>query len=178
VFNYKKDFDRNGIIYSFGTSFNTAQFTNPASKDNCRIRATRSSNDEGHAMDILDPRKATLSCTKDEEHSWWQVDFGEEHALFVTHYTLRHGRDNGLSILRNWNLEGSHDGKKWEILRKHENDRGMKGSYPFYTGTWTVEKRVQAMRYFRIHQTGKNSSGRYALYLSGFEIYGVLLDMC
>ncbi|KAK3752395.1 hypothetical protein QZH41_008595 [Actinostola sp. cb2023] len=177
VFNYKKDFDRNGIIYTMGTNFNTTQFVNPASNDNGRILVSRSSCHHGHPIDILDPRKGTLSCTCDIEDSWWSVDIGEEYALFVTHYTIRHGRDNGLSIIRNWNLEGSRDGRNWKVLRKHENDRGLKGVYPFYTGTWTVEGNIQAMRYFRIHQTGKNSSGRYALYLSGFEIYGVLLNM-
>jgi len=160
-----------------GTNFNTTQFVNPASNDNGRILVSRSSCHHGHPIDILDPRKGTLSCTCDIEDSWWSVDIGEEYALFVTHYTIRHGRDNGLSIIRNWNLEGSRDGRNWKVLRKHENDRGLKGVYPFYTGTWTVEGNIQAMRYFRIHQTGKNSSGRYALYLSGFEIYGVLLNM-
>jgi len=185
IFIYTSDFDKKGVIYSFGTGFNSSNnFVNPASEDNCRIRVARSSDDKGHAMDMLDVDKSKMNqlihcCTKDIPHSWWQVDFGEEHALFVTHYTLRHGSDKKMSMIRNWNLEGSHDGTEWKILRKHEKDRSMgtRTSSPF-TCTWTVEKRVQAMRYFRIHQTGKNSAGNNALFLSGFELYGVLIDTC
>jgi hypothetical protein len=98
--------------------------------------------------------------------------------LFANHYTLRHGSDNGLSVIRNWNLEGSRNGTNWKILSKHvKDDRGFKGVFPYYTCSWVVEGQIEAMRYFRIHQTGKNSSGRYALCLSGFEVYGILLFM-
>lgn len=177
VFNFKKEFDRNGVIYTLGTNFNTTPFTNPASNNNCSIIVTRSSQGHGHPLDLLDLRKGTLSCTKDEESSWWRIDLGEDYTLFVTHYSLRHGRDNGLSVIRNWNLEGSRDGRNWKILRRHENDRTLKDPFPYFTGTWAVEGKIEAMRFFRIRQTGKNSSGRYALCLSGFEIYGVLLFM-
>lgn len=138
---------------------------------------TRSSHDQGHAIDLLEIRKGSLSCTKDEERSWWCVDLGRDYALFLTHYTLRHGRDNGLSVIRHWRLEGSLDGRSWRTLKNHENDRGLKGSYPFYTGTWSIDGQIAAMRYFRIFQTGKNSSGRHGLYLSGLELYGVLLEL-
>ncbi|EDO42181.1 predicted protein, partial [Nematostella vectensis] len=86
--------------------------------------------------------------------SWWCVDLGEHYTFFPTVYTLRHGRDNGLSIIRNWKLEGSRDGHRWTVLKVHENDRGMKGAYPFYTGTWSIDGQVSAMRYFRVFQTG------------------------
>ena len=46
---------------------------------------------------------------------------------------------------------------------------------PFYTGTWSVGGEVGAFRYFQIFQTGRNSSHKYGIYLSGIELFGMLL---
>jgi len=180
VLNYRKDFDRHGVIYALGTNFGTTSWVNPASNSasSTRIIATRSSDEQGVANDLLDNRRGgTLSGTKDEDRSWWCVDLSERYALFLTHYTLRHGRDNGMSIIRNWRLEGSLDGRTWKVLKKHENDRGLKEPFPYYTATWSVDGDLGAFRYFRIFQTGKNSSGRFSIFLSGIELYGVLIEL-
>ena len=179
VHNYRKDFDRNGVIYALGTNFGHSPWVNPGDlgMSPIKVTVTRSSQDQGKAVDLLENRKGTLSCTKDEEGSWWCLDLGPRFTLFPTRYTVRHGRDNGLSVMRNWRLEGSLDNRKWWTLKCHDNDRGFKGTYPFYTGTWAIDGEIRASRYIRIYQTGKNSSGRYSLYLSGLELYGVLLDM-
>lgn len=180
VLNYRKDFDRHGVIYALGTNFGTTPWVNPGSNSASptRIIATRSSDEQGVANDLLDNRRGgTLSGTKDEDKSWWCVDLSEKYALFLTHYTLRHGRDNGMSIIRNWRLEGSLDGRSWKVLKKHENDRGLKEPFPYYTATWSVDGDLGAFRYFRIFQTGKNSSGRFSIFLSGIELYGVLIEL-
>ena len=144
-----------------------------------RIIATRSSDHDEHsdAIDLLENRRGSLSGTKDEDKSWWCVDLTEKYALYLTHYSLRHGRDNGMSIIRNWRLEGSLDGHIWKTLKKHDNDRGLKGPFPYYTATWPVDGELGAFRYFRIFQTGKNSSGRFSIFLSGIELYGILIDV-
>ena len=142
-----------------------------------RIIATRSSNEQGDANDLLENRRGSLSGTRDEDKSWWCVDLTEKYALYLTHYSLRHGRDNGMSIIRNWRLEGSLDGRIWKTLKKHDNDRGLKGPFPYYTATWPVDGELGAFRYFKIFQTGKNSSGRFSIFLSGIELYGILIDV-
>lgn len=179
VLNYRKDFDRHGVLYALGTNFSTTSWVNPGSTSASptRIIATRSSDDQGDAADLLENRRGSLSGTKDEDRSWWCVDLTDKYALFLTHYTLRHGRDNGMSIIRNWRLEGSLDGRTWKTLKKHENDRGLKDPFPYYTATWSVDGELGACRYFRIFQTGKNSSGRFSIFLSGIELYGVLIEM-
>ena len=152
VLNYRKDFDRHGVIYALGTNFGTTPWVNPGSSNASptRIIATRSSDEQGVANDLLDNRRSgTLSGTKDEDKAWWCVDLSEKYALFLTHYTLRHGRDNGMSIIRNWRLEGSLDGRIWKVLKKHENDRGLKEPFPYYTATWSVDGDLGAFRYFR-----------------------------
>ena len=181
VLNYRKDFDRHGVLYALGTNFGTTPWVNPGgtSASPTRIIATRSSDHDEHsdAIDLLENRRGSLSGTKDEDKSWWCVDLTEKYALYLTHYSLRHGRDNGMSIIRNWRLEGSLDGHIWKTLKKHDNDRGLKDPFPYYTATWPVDGELGAFRYFRIFQTGKNSSGRFSIFLSGIELYGILIDV-
>ena len=178
VLNYNKDFDKQGVIYALATNFGNKTCVNPGSNNASptQIIATRSSDDQGEAEDVLENRRGTLSGTKDQNNSWWCIDLTEKYVLYLTHYTLRHGRDNGLSIIRNWRLQGSLDGRSWKTLKKHDNDRGLKDPYPYYTCTWSVDGELGAFRYFRIFQTGKNSSGRFGIFLSGIELYGVLIE--
>ena len=170
---YSKDFDTNGVINALETIFRGSNSTQT------RIIATRSSDEEGKATDILENRvdREIVSGTKDEEQSWWCVDLTENYALYLTHYTLRHGPKKNISYLLNWRLEGSLDGQSWETLRRHDNDRGLTGNHPYRRCTWAIDGNGNAFRYFRILQTGKNSSGRFGIFLSGIELYGVLIEI-
>ena len=170
---YSKDFDINGVVYALETNFRGPNSTQT------RIIATRSSDEGGKAIDILENRvdREIVSGTKDEEQSWWCVDLTENYALYLTHYTLRHGAKTNISYLLNWRLEGSLDGQSWQTLRRHDNDRGLTGNHPYRRCTWAINGNVNAFRYFRILQTGKNSSGRFGIFLSGIELYGVLIEI-
>ena len=92
---------------------------------------------------------------------------------------MRQGKRDGESALTDWQLEGSHDGEKWEKIKTiyNEEDPQFAAPPPFYTGTWSVEKGIAAFRFFRILQAGGNSSGKYGIYLSGIELFGVLLAL-
>ncbi|KAK2562056.1 E3 ubiquitin-protein ligase hecd-1 [Acropora cervicornis] len=170
---YSKDFYINGVVYALTTNFRGPNSTQT------RIIATRSSDEEGKATDILENRvdREIVSGTKAEEQSWWCVDLTENYALYLTHYTLRHGSKTNTSYLLNWRLEGSLDGQSWQTLRRHDNDRGLTGNHPYRRCTWAIDGNVNAFRYFRILQTGKNSSGRFGIFLSGIELYGVLIEI-
>ena len=100
-----------------------------------------------------------------------------------THYTLQHGGHYKGDSLRHWDLQGSIDGKKWFLIRRHNNDCSLNS--PFALHSWSIElsKREEAedeqnfrFRFFRILQTGHNSSNHNFLMLSGFEIYGDLFE--
>ena len=84
------------------------------------------------------------------------------------------------SLLTQWQLEGSNDGKQWENIETihDKNDPQFVAPPLFCTGKWSVKGEIGPFRYFRIFQTGVNSSGKYGIYLSGIEFYGVLLNMC
>ena len=142
-----------------------------------KLLALRSSEGPGKASDIFDHQKGTISGTEEKEGSWWSIDLGPSFRLAITHYSLRQGQRDGASALTRWQLEGSND----EINRKeletihNKNDVQFTAPPPFYTGTWSVGGEVGAFRYFRIFQTGRNSSHKYGIYLSGIELFGMLL---
>ncbi|KAJ7363117.1 hypothetical protein OS493_011391 [Desmophyllum pertusum] len=142
-----------------------------------------SSDGPGKASDIFNYRNGTTSGTQETKGSWWCIDLGKNYLLGITHYALRHGRSDGESILRQWQLQGSTDAKSWtkletSIKRDNPNDPPpFRDPHPFVTGTWPVEDKAGVFRFFRILQTGRNSSGRYGIFLSGVELYGILLDV-
>ena len=144
-----------------------------------KLRASRSSDGPGEASDILNHKKGAISGTAERENSWWSIDLGINHRLIITHYSLRQGKRHGESALTDWQLEGSHDGKNWKELKSIYYGKDSQFFAPplFYTGTWSVGGEIPAFRFFRIFQTGRNSSGKYGLYLSGIELYGVLLNI-
>ena len=162
----KKDFQSVGVICTLGSA---------------KVVATRSSEGPGNASDVLFRRGGKTCGTAEIEESWWCVDIGKNYLLFPTHYSLRHGKKEGDSILRGWKLQGSIDEKDWKDIktcqRKSDlNDQpNFTAPIPYVTGTWPVEGEGGAFRYLRILQTGRNSSGKYRIYLSRIEFYGVLV---
>lgn len=176
VLHYKgKDFEREayGVIYALGSTFGTRFWANPDSTK--RIKASRSTGEKGMEKHVLEYDYKGESATKNKENSWWCVDLTEKYSLYLTHYSLRHGRKDGKYLLCNWRLEGSFDEKNWKTLREHKNDQTLKRSQ--FQNSWEVNGKLGAFRYFRIYQTGPNSSGSFHLYLSGIELYGVLIEM-
>lgn len=178
VFNYTKDFDRCGVIYAMGTNFGAnRRWVNPSrSGVSTRVSVSRSSDEVGSATDLLERchKQGKISGTKNVKESWWCVALSEKYSLYLTHYTLRHGQDDKDLFLRNWELEGSFDGSTWKVLKKHCNDKKLHGPSTF-TATWPIVGEVGAYRFFRVVQKGKNSSNEYGIYLSGIELYGVLM---
>ena len=165
--NYTNDFDRNGVVYALVRNLGRPNSTQTS------IIATRSSDEEGKATDILEHQvdREIVSGTKAKEQSWCCVDPTQNYALYLTHYTLRHGLKTSFSYLLSWRLEGSLDGQSSETLRRHDSDRWLNGNDPYCTYTWPIGGNFHAFRYFRIFQTGKNSSGRFGIFLSGIEQY-------
>ena len=173
---YRNDFDKNGVVYALK---NKLDRTNPSRTS---IIATRSSDERGTAKLILENELegGVVNTTMAEPFSWWCVDLTENYVLYLTHYTLRHGQQHRSSFLSNWQLEGSVDECEWTTLKNHENDRGLADCETdsiYCTCTWAVDEHCNAFRYFRILQTGKNSSGRLGICLSGIELYGVLVEI-
>ena len=133
----------------------------------------------GGVNDIFNHREGTISGTAAKKNSWWYIDLGSCYQLVITNCSLRDGKRNGESTLRNWQLEGSNDGETWKkfesVSKMKDPHRECKDNSVFRTGLWSFRGKVKPFRFFRIFQTGFNSSGNYGIYLSGIELYGILL---
>ena len=141
--------------------------------------AVRSSDGAGSVNAILNHKRGTICGTAEKKNSWWSINLGSCYRLLLTNCSLRDGKRNGESALINWRLEGSNDGENWE---KFETGHKMKDPKSmcqdkslFRTGLWSFSGNIEPFRFFRIFQTGVNSSRRYGIYLSGVELYGILL---
>ena len=106
------------------------------------------------------------------------VDLGASHRLVADHYALR---NSSYTALRSWIMEGSDDGRTWQPLREHANDRSLDGSLAgqMAVAAWALDGAAvggRSFRHFRVRQTGKNANG-YAydgLFCAGIELYGRL----
>jgi len=142
-----------------------------------KLVATRSSEGLGKASDIFYHSNAKESGTAEKMNSWWCVDLSKNYRLVITHYALRHGKKDGKEIIQTWELQGSNDKDTWKNICYTPDPSQFRSPHPYVTGRWSVHGEVGAFRYFRILQTGLNSSNKYGIYLSGIELYGTLAKM-
>jgi hypothetical protein len=103
--------------------------------------------------------------------SWFCVDF-KGYRIRPHHYSLRHGGLHKTDFLRHWDILGSNDGETWELLRRHTADNSLRTV--FQCQTWEIVNCRNSFRYFRVIQTGHNSSRHNFLAISGIELYGEL----
>eukprot|EP01114_Cavostelium_apophysatum_P000023 TRINITY_DN10026_c0_g1_i1.p1 TRINITY_DN10026_c0_g1~~TRINITY_DN10026_c0_g1_i1.p1 ORF type:complete len:446 (-),score=70.30 TRINITY_DN10026_c0_g1_i1:46-1383(-) len=171
TFEYEFDFDANGVIYYIATSGRTAAWSNPHTSG--QLHVSSSQIEVGNASELLNRNPSEL-WTKDVPASWFTIDFGKCRTVHPSHYTLRHGGNYRADSLRTWDIQGSLDGSNWTVLKRHDKDTSL--SDKFASHTWNLPGVTSAFRYFRILQTGRNSSAHNFLVLSGIEFYGDLYE--
>eukprot|EP01084_Bolivina_argentea_P310195 536723_1 len=163
-FTYAPDDETKGLIHYLATT-GTKIFKNPA---DTKILLTSTP---------LQTKSCSLSilCDKVNGSCYTQSCRGSFIALNLKliqiklkKYTLRNN-ENNRNILRNWNLEGSHDGVEWCLIRKHENDASL--TKPSEKKSWDVQS-GEYLSQFRIITTGQNNESNYCLSCSGIELYG------
>lgn len=174
LFQYSSDWDTRGVIYFFGSANSTQPYQNPMHAQRSSVTVSFSSIEKGQPAAILDRDPREL-WTQDVPSSWCQVDLGEGRRLKLTAYTLRHGVVSKQDFIRNWSLKASVDGAEFDTIKRHKDDETL-NSANFSTATWKVSNTEcpKPYRYFRIVQTGHNSSKHNFLAISGIELYGEL----
>ena len=174
AFTYAYDFDTNGIVHHLGTDGGKRSFKNPADGGEVAVIASSVMGNSMPPTEIL-ARRTLRFTTKPQQGGWVLLDFLDR-KVRPTRYSLRHYSAWDTEALRNWVLEASNDQKTWTVLRQHTNDTTL--DHKGEAATWTLSGSASttAYRYFRIRMTGKNSNNHYYLALSGFEIYGDLVE--
>lgn len=111
--------------------------------------------------------------------------------FWPTHYSLRHGWNGAVCLLRRWVLEGANvrdapcynpgggdnaglfDGWAWTVLSKHHDDASLASG--FAVQTWELELPPggqQPYTHFRLRMTGPSSDFSHEICTSGFEVFG------
>ena len=177
---FSAPFDKNGAGYYIGTNGNTEDFENPHTTG--KVLAAMSSlgstvlGSSNPSRLVEHPQDgSTRNYTENVANSSVSLDLGEGRCLVPNYYCARHGGNDGGFRLQSWDFEGSNDGSNYTVLRSHRNDDSL-ANQGFSVAAWEVEGANQAYRYFRIRQTGKNSSGTHLLLCAGIELYGMLLS--
>jgi len=171
-FEYRPRIKDAGIMFWIGTEGRRRleYWTNPhLAKE---VRVTASSIEKGQLAQLVSRNTGEL-WTKDVPASWFAIELLKGRSVVLSYYTLRHGRGYKSDCLRAWDLQGSNDGVEWELLSRHTMDKSLNG--PFGEHSWPV-KTEHAFRFFRVIQTGHNSSNHNFLALSGMELYGDLYE--
>eukprot|EP00941_MAST-03F_sp_MAST-3F-sp1_P006430 g6430.t1 len=137
------------------------------------IEVQASSIYSGHVVAPLDVNLLDAVCTKDEQNSWWMIDFGKRKKIQPSAYTLWNGVAGYEHAMRNWRIQASNNLLEWDILREHENENTIE-TVPGSSATWQLSSEDKFYRYFIIYQSGPNASGQHHLVIGGIEIYGKL----
>lgn len=159
-----------GIIYWLATNGYQRPWQNPCELGIIRVYASSVERGEPHYLVNQDPQEL---WTCDVPASWLSIDL-KTYKVLPHAYILRHGGNYKADSLRNWDFQGSNDGVNWTMIKRYSEDESLNG--PFAVKTFIIEDVLIPYRWFRIIQTGHNSSSRNFLVLSGFEILGELWD--
>jgi hypothetical protein len=111
--------------------------------------------------------------TTNSPKSWIQFDF-KDRLVCLTHYALKSDGDFRDHLLE-WTISGSNDENSWTIV-DHQKTQALNGEYITKLFECVDKSSVsQFYRYFRLTQTGKNSSGSDYLQLSNIEFFGSIV---
>ena len=178
-------FDGNGVVHHIGTGGGTKAYENPHGKAGGVVVKVSLSGYGSTPSKFVDHAQVGngFNTTDGTPNSWMSVDLGEGRQLAPDYYSLRHGRNTGRYVLRNWRLEGSNDDKTWAILKTHTIDAAL-AEEAYSTASWPIQAPAAAAaaaggasyRYFRILQDGKHSHGDNRLFCAGIEFYGLLTE--
>lgn len=165
-----QSFENKDALYYIATNEYREKWKNPHLEG--LIEVKWSSLEKGSAEYILE-RKPKECWSQDVPSSWLQIDLGPTRSLRITQYSLRHGTNSKKDLIRNWVLKASIDGKEYDTLRRHKDDESL--TTPFGSKTWSIQGCKKRYRYFKIIQTGHNSSKNNFLSISGIELFGELI---
>ena len=176
-FTYEHDFDQNGILYYLGTqNGEDVKWVNPATTGKVTCAMVSGGYGAGCVGNYREwiAREATHVHTREGDNRWFSIDL-KQNRCKPTDYTIRSYPKGAGACPVSWVLEAkaSGDSAKWDVLSSHANTRdiatmGASRTYPLRTD--------QFYSIFRIRSTGIDAKGTRYLCVSGFELYGELID--
>lgn len=175
---FEHEFDEFGLFFHIGTHGHKQPYQNP---HNSGQVVAALSNIGGflssHPHKFVGRTPDGFNFTNDQAGSWMGVDIGPKRRLIPNHYCLM--TDQCPRKLRTWELQAMVGGEngEWITLRKHEDDESL-AEEPHSVAHWPLTVQDETpYRYFRIVQTGPNSSNSHQLACGGIELYGSYIEL-
>ena len=112
-------------------------------------------------------------CSKNEPFSNVTIYF-LKHTVLLKSYTITSRPMDSVDMLKSWNIYGSNNNHNWTYI----DSKGPTNDLIFSQTkeTYNVDKPGK-FKYFRITQTGPNSSGNNFFLLGKIEFFGELFDI-
>ena len=108
---------------------------------------------------------------ENDSDAWLCLDFKDK-KVNPSHYSLKSYPSGNYNII-NWNIEGSNNGEKWEILDSQRDSSALTSSNAEVTFEMKNKPHNdEYYRYLRIHQTGQNNCNDYRMIISSIEYFG------
>jgi hypothetical protein len=148
---------------------------NIVDKNVVSVTGSSCSGDRQHkyALDFGAPNKDRDSCSNSSPGQWLLFDL-QDMRVVPTHYAIRSYYNRvGAHHLKSWKVEGSSDGVKWTTLDEQTNNSDLNG--PFRIHGFAMKQSCRC-KLIRLTSTGKDHNGNNYLVISGFELFGTLLN--
>ena len=174
TFQYGSDFDDAGLLYFLGTNGGASAWQNPAKAGLVKVTSAAGSAIGNIKLDVTDRHNKDCATGTKKKDTELTIELPERFEL--SHYSIKHGyssaNPSGTGSLRNWELQGSNDGKAFTTIMAHVDDTSLNTGYA--THTWEVDTKGERFKFFRIQMTGPNSGsdGDYYITVCGLELYG------
>ncbi|OHT10070.1 F5/8 type C domain containing protein [Tritrichomonas foetus] len=135
------------------------------------VVVTASSEGGNKPFQVVNHKWCHYFFTKDEPNAWLCFDFGAQ-KVSLTDYTIKSAPYGpGACHMKNWVIEGSDDGKKWEVIDKRVNEMSLNAASVMKS--FHVH-RFPEYRFIRLRIIGEDHHGKHYLQLAMIELFGEL----
>jgi len=172
---YKSDMDENGVLFYIGTKGRSQQYESPTGRG---VIVTTSPEPSKGDVSMLIGRTLEHCRLPGEPGSTVTISLGRGRTVIPSFYSIRHDAERGY-VLRDWILWAQMVDEEWIVLSTHEADQTFSDTKKGEVYSWELDKGIVKERdciAFRIQMVGPNSENNHELHMSGFEVYGALID--
>lgn len=179
-----QEYDIKSFPHKSGSDFNgimnyLASQTEGNIHDNGTINITSNSikDLDDHPKNLVDYNKENYYNSKDSKLATVCFDFKERY-IQPTSYSIKSCSNISCPHLKNWVIEVSNDGNKWDEVDRRENDSNLNGEVKIFT--FNIQKQTSNYYHFiRIRQIGNSwytKENHNWIVVRRFEVFGKLKE--
>lgn len=147
---------------------------NVALADNLIVKTNYENPPSETAIKLFDNNQSTKWLGAQTNNLWIQLQFKFGDTQAVKKYSMTTANDAATRDPKNWRVEGSNDGKSWDILDEQTNQ--FAGAARFSTKEYTIpDNKVKEYAYYRLYILNNNGESTNTQ-LADWKLYAIELD--